>query len=1228
VSSAFVHLHVHSEYSLSDGIVRLNDLVRAAADSGMPAVALTDLGNLFGIVKFFRDAVAAGVKPIIGADLWLENPADTHKPFRLVLLCQNLDGYRELCRLLTRAYLEGQHSGRPCIARDWLTAPTQGLIALSGGHEGDIGQALLSHNLALAESLARQYQAWFPGCFYLELARTGQPQQEEYVHAAVTLAAKLGLPVVATNHVVFIRPDEFEAHEVRVCIQDGRVLTDSRRPRRYTAQQYLRSPQEMTELFVDVPEAIANSVAIAQRCNFKLEFGKYFLPAYPVPAGKTIDDLLREHAAAGLELRIGETPPIAARRDDYLARMELELGVIIKMGFSGYFLIVADFIDWAKNNGVPVGPGRGSGAGSLVAWSLGITALDPIKYDLLFERFLNPERVSLPDFDIDFCIEGRDRVIEYVTHKYGQDKVAQIITHGTMAAKAVVRDVGRVLDHPYGYVDKIAKLVPHELDMTLDKALDTEPLLQDRYDKEEDVRALLDTARMLEGLARSAGKHAAGVVIAPSALTDFMPLYCEQGSAQHVTQLDMLDVESIGLVKFDFLGLRNLTTIDRALHIINAHRVQAGETPVSIEHIPLDDAKTYTLIKAAKTTALFQLESRGMKDLVARLQPDTFEDIVALVALFRPGPLQSGMVDDFINRKHKRVAIKYPHASLEPILKPTYGVILYQEQAMQIAQVLSGYSLGKADLLRRAMGKKKPEEMAAQREGFTQGAAERGVNPKLAADIFDLIEKFAGYGFNRSHSVAYALIAYQTAWLKANYPAAFMAAVLSSDMDKTDKVVTMIAECRDMKLAILPPDINRCEYHFNPMSNDVARGARGSPPSPSGRREGDLADVQWTSATSSGRAGSSRAPAGINEGEGGTILYGLGAIKGLGQGAIEAIRETRTNDGPFKDLFDLCQRVDARKVNKRVWEALIKAGALDNLGTHRAALWATLPAAMSAADQHARDAAAGQADIFGAVAEPATLHGYVDTPEWSEEQRLDGERETLGLYLTGHPIARYADELTRITDATIAELRPTEDKSIIVAGLIVGMRTMQTKRGDRMAFVTLDDRTGRLELAVFADIYQQARELLVKDALVVVEGHVSVDDYTGGFKMSAEKIYDIDQTRKTFGSKLVIDVEAELAGNGFLTELEEILQPARHGTVSVVLRYRNQGAEAEIALGDEWKVQPSGAVLDRLTRLAGADHVHLHYRAPATDRGRGDGHGRANGAFNRNPNGKRRYAGA
>jgi DNA polymerase-3 subunit alpha len=1173
VSTPFVHLHLHSEYSLSDGIVRIEELVSAAVAAHMPAVALTDLANLFGAVKFFQKALKAGVKPILGSDVWLENPADRNKPYRLVLLCQNRQGYLNLNQLLTRAYAEGQHAGRPCIQRDWFTGRSDGLIALSGALDGDIGQALVGGHADVAQRLADEYQQWFAQRFYIELQRTGQPLQEECVHASVALATRLGLPVVATNAVQFLKADEFEAHEVRVCIQDGRVLTDTRRPRLYTAEQYFRSAEEMADLFQDIPEALANTVEIARRCNFRLDLGRYFLPDFPLPPGQNVEQLLRANASTGLAERLQRIDPDndPVRRKQYADRLELELGVIIQMGFSGYFLIVADFIQWARANDVPVGPGRGSGAGSLVAFALGITALDPIYYDLLFERFLNPERVSLPDFDVDFCIEGRDRVIEYVTRKYGQEKVSQIITHGTMAAKAVVRDVGRVLDHPYGYVDKIAKLVPHELEMTLDKALEQEPMLKERYENEEDVRALIDTAKTLEGLARSAGKHAAGVVIAPSALTDFMPLYCEQGSHQFVTQYDMKDVENIGLVKFDFLGLRNLTIIDRAVKMVDPQRIKAGLAPIVIDELPLDDAPTFQLLKSCRTTALFQLESRGMKELIQRLQPDNFEEIVALVALFRPGPLQSGMVDDFINRKHGRARIKYPHPSLEPILKPTYGVILYQEQVMQIAQVLSGYTLGGADLLRRAMGKKKPEEMAQQRSVFVQGAEGRGVNGKLAADIFDLIEKFAGYGFNRSHSAAYALIAYQTAWLKTHYPAAFMAAVLSADMDKTDKVVTMIAECRDMKINVLPPDINRCEYAFVVLDDA-------------------------------------------------SILYGLGAIKGLGQAAIDAILEVRRAAGPFRDLFDFCRRIDLRRVNRRVLESLIKAGALDSLGTHRAALMASLSLALAAADQVGRAKEARQDDLFGlgggesaASAPPPAV--FVDVPPWSEELRLEGEKETLGLYLTGHPIARYEQELARFIDSTIAELKPTEDKNIVVAGLVVGMRAMQTRRGDRMAFVTLDDRTGRLELAVFSELYERHRDLLAKDTLLVVEGQVSVDEYSGGFKMSAERIYNIDQARGTFASRLEIDVDAALAATGFMHALQQVLKPATPGTCPVCIRYDAGPASAEILLGPEWKITPGAALLDRLAGLAGEGRVRLIYpeirrvltpASPANRRGRPD----------------------
>jgi len=1143
VRPGFVHLHVHSEFSLADGIIRVPDLVAAAAKHGMPAVAVTDLGNLFGLVKFYRAAVAAGVKPIVGTDAWLENPVDGHKPYRLTILCQDRTGYRNLCQLLTRAYTECQHAGRPCIRRDWFQQHGAGLIILSGAENGEIGQALLSGNHTLAGQLADEYASLFPGRFYLALRRIGQRMQEESVHATVSLAQRVRLPVVATNSVCFLDTGDFSAHESRVCIQDGRTLSDSRRPRLHTEQQYFRSIEDMAELFKDIPEALENTVEIAKRCNLRLEFGRYFLPDYPVPAGMTIDELLRQQAAEGLATKLSSLTDSA--REPYKERLQHELNVIIRMGFSGYFLIVADFIKWAKSNDVPVGPGRGSGAGSLVAWVLSITDLDPIKHDLLFERFLNPERVSLPDFDVDFCMEGRDRVIDYVTQRYGQDRVSQIITHGTMAAKAVVRDVGRVMDHPYGYVDKLAKLIPFELGMTLDKALAQEPLLRERYEQEEDVRELIDTARALEGLPRNASKHAGGVVIAPSALTDYMPLYCEQGGKQLVTQLGKDDLEALGLVKFDFLGLRNLTSIDKAVKAINAQRRLNNKPPLQIEKLPLEDEKTFALLKSCKTTALFQLESRGMKDLIQRLQPDRFEEIVALVALFRPGPLQSGMVDDFIARKHGRARIEYPHPSLEAILKPTYGVILYQEQVMQIAQVLSGYSPGKADVLRHAMGKKKPEEMALQREGFVSGVVARGVNQRLASQIFDLIEKFAGYGFNRSHSAAYALIAYQTAWLKAHYPAAFMAAVLSTDMDNTDKVVTMMAECRDLSLEVVSPDINRCEYEFVAVDDK-------------------------------------------------NILYGLGAIKGLGRSAIDALLEARKQGGTFTHLFDLCKRADLHRINRRVLESLIRAGAMDSLGTHRAALMVNLGSALQLAGQHNKNQETGQDDMFSMAVDSAS-QPLVDTPEWSDEKRLEGEKETLGLYLTGHPIERFAHELADMTHTTIADLKPSQDRKVIVAGLVVATRMMRTRRGDRMMFLTLDDRSGRLELAVFPEDYARYRELLVKDNLLVVSGAVSVDEYTGGFKMSAEDIYNISQARTALATKLFVDIDAELAQNGFVEELTKILEPAGRGRCLVYLNYQNEAAQAEIALGEEWKIDPSDHVLDSLSQMAGADSVHVIY---------------------------------
>ncbi|WP_455208963.1 DNA polymerase III subunit alpha [Kaarinaea lacus] len=1152
----FVHLHVHTEYSLVNGIVRVKELVKTAKKAAMPAVAVTDQCNLFAMVKFYRAAISAGVKPIIGVDIWIANDKQPGQPYPLVLLCQNNEGYQNLTRLVSKSYIEGQHQGIPILEWSWLSGATDGLIALSG-MQGDIGQALLANDMDTATQLLARWSKLFPQRFYLQLQRVGKSQEEEYIHAAVDLAQASSIPVVATNAVHFLRPDDFEAHEVRVCIHEGRTLADSRRPRNFTSQQYLRSPEEMLELFQDIPEALQNSVEIARRCNVELSLGKNYLPDFPIPEGMTEESYFRQLAKEGLEQRLAvlfdtNEPDFQALRKPYDERLQTELDVIINMGFPGYFLIVADFIRWAKRNGVPVGPGRGSGAGSLVAYALTITDLDPLKYELLFERFLNPERVSMPDFDVDFCMEGRDRVIDYVADHYGRDKVSQIITYGSMAAKAVVRDVGRVLGHPYGFVDQIAKLIPFEIGITLEKALEQEELLKARYEQEEDVQVLIDMARSLEGMARNAGKHAGGVVIAPSKLTDFTPLYCEQGGGSLVSQFDKDDVEAVGLVKFDFLGLRTLTIINWAVQTINQRKKANHDALIEIDKIPIDDTATYALLKDCATTAIFQLESRGMKDLIKRLQPDNFEDIVALVALFRPGPLQSGMVDDFINRKHGRAKVEYPHPDLTPILQPTYGVILYQEQVMQIAQVLAGYTLGGADLLRRAMGKKKPEEMAKQREIFTEGAVARGVDHKTATYIFDLMEKFAGYGFNKSHSAAYALVSYQTAWLKRHYPAAFMAAVLSADMDNTDKVVSLIEECRAMGLKVISPNVNVCEYRFT-ITDDH------------------------------------------------TVLYGLGAIKGVGEGAIENIRASFHEQGKFANLFEFCQRIDLKKANRRTLEALIRAGALDELGPNRATLMASLTTAIQLADQQSRNTASGQEDMFGTIAPSAAIQEkvsceFVEAQDWDDETRLNGEKETLGLYLTGHPIERYEVELKDIITSSIANLNPTSNQTMTVAGLIVAMRTMNTKRGDKMAFITLDDRSGRVELAVFAEPFQQYRDLMAKDRLVVVEGDVSIDDYTGGVKMSAQKIYDISRAREAFAARLLVTVECHRAGNGFVSSLAKVLTPFKEGHCPVYLHYLGSTAKANIRLGDHWSVHPTDELIHRLNELAGESNVKVEYR--------------------------------
>ncbi len=1169
MTEPFVHLHLHTEYSIVDGTVRIPALFDQCVREQIPAVALTDQGNLFALIKFYRRALASGVKPVVGVDLRLKDPDEAGRPFGLVLLCQNLGGYRNLTRLITRTFLEGQHRGVPLAEHAWLNRETcEGLIALSGGITGDIGRAIVAGHEGLAAARLRHWQEIFGDRFYIELTRTGRPAEEHYVQQAVTLAAATGTPVVATNDVRFLHADDFDAHEARVCIQQGRSLGDTDRPRHYSEHQYCKSSAEMQQLFEDIPEAIRNSLEIAKRCSVELELDHTYLPAFPVPDQQTTEQYLEVESKRGLEKflqRKFAKDAVADDRKDHVAapyrsRLDTELAVICDMGFAGYFLIVADFIRWAKEQRIPVGPGRGSGAGSLVAYVLGITGIDPLEHDLLFERFLNPERVSMPDFDIDFCMDGRDRVIDYVAEMYGRDRVSQIITYGTMAAKAVIRDAGRVLGHPYGFVDRIAKQVPFEVGMTLEKALAEEDELERMYKEDEEVRAIIDLAKSLEGLARNAGKHAGGVVIAPDRLTDFTPLYCEEGGANVVTQLDKDDVEAAGLVKFDFLGLKTLTIIDRAVQIVNSRN---PDQTLDIGEIPMQDAKTFELLRACKTRAVFQLESRGMRELIKRMQPEHFDDLVALVALFRPGPLQSKMVDDFFSRKHDVSSreIDYLHPDLKSILKPTYGVILYQEQVMQIAQVLAGYTLGGADLLRRAMGKKKPEEMAKQREVFVSGATERGVAEFTATRIFDLMEKFAGYGFNKSHSVAYALLAYQTAYLKAHYPAPFMAAVMSADLDHTDRLVMINDDCRKLGLELLSPDVNKSAYQFS-----------------------------------------------VDDDE--SIIYGLGAIKGLGRSAVDAVVAERETNGPYSNITEFCRRIDLEKVNRRALEAMIKSGAMDSFGTTRRSLMDELPEALKSADQEARASAAGQDDMFG-------LHIEADAPqtavsartesslaEWNDRQLLANEKEALGLYLTGHPFDTVRRDAMHLVDGKLVEISSEpppitssgernyaqQRREVTVAGLIMDIR----KRGNRVT-VVLDDDTGRLEVSLTSESFQEFRHLLSKDEIVVVTGTMRYDDFIRAWQVRANKVVHIDRVIEMNAKSMILSLEPNGQGQRILNRLHDVLLPYREGNCDVAVQYVGSDAAARLELGPEWTVRPSRELRDKLTELLGQNSVRLLY---------------------------------
>jgi len=1152
----FIHLRLHSEYSVTDGITRIDDAVDRAASHGMPALALTDLANLFGLVKFYLAARGKGVKPVLGCDIHLANEVDPDRPYRMLLLCRSRQGYLQLCELLTRAYLQPRVRGRAEITRAMLAeVGVDGLIALSGAALGDVGEALQQGNPAQAKQRATYWAELFPQAFYLEVQRPhprGHAPQESLVAATALLASDLDLPLVATHPVQFLDRSDFLAHEARVCIAEGYMLGDKRRPRIYTEEQYFKSPDEMAELFSDLPEALENSVEIAKRCNLQIGLYKNYLPLFPTPEGVSLDDFLVMEAERGLEQRLKQLYPDPAEREKqrpvYDARLKTETQTIIQMGFPGYFLIVADFINWGKKNGVPVGPGRGSGAGSLVAFSLGITDLDPLRYALLFERFLNPERVSMPDFDIDFCQDNRWRVIEYVREKYGKDAVSQIATFGTMSSKAVIRDVGRVLDMPYNFCDQLSKLIPVEQNkpLSLSKAIDAEPQLKQRIEEEEEVKELFELAGRLEDLTRNVGMHAGGVLIAPGKLTDFCPLYSADAGASVVSQYDKDDVEKVGLVKFDFLGLRNLTIIRLAVDYVEK---LTGNRP-DLDALTFDDPKAYQILKDANTTAIFQVESEGMKKLLKKLAPDRFEDIIAVLALYRPGPLGSGMVDDFILRKKGQQKIDYFHDDLKGCLEPTYGVIVYQEQVMQISQIIGGYTLGGADMLRRAMGKKKADEMAKHRETIAEGAKKKGYDPALAEQLFDLMTKFAEYGFNKSHTAAYAVVTYQTAWLKAHHCSAFMAATLSSDMDNTDTVKIFYDDCLVNKLIVLGPDVNASEYRFVPVDRQ-------------------------------------------------TIRYGLGAVKGTGEQAVNVILKARSEGGPFKDLFDFCQRVDKRMVNRRTIEALIRAGAFDSIDDHRARLMASVGIAIEAAEQAERNAMqVSLFDVFDGDAAEEHKPQYVEVPRWKERQKLAEEKLALGFFFSGHPFNEVKQEVSRFARKPLSSLEPRKEPQML-AGLVVGVRTKITSRG-KMAFVQLDDGSTSLEVSVFNETFDAEREKIREDEVLIVEGKVQRDDFAGEGKVRvvAERLLTLAEARGRFARHLRLSLNGLASGanaRNAAQRLQALLAPYTPGNCPVRLAYRNAEATCELALGDSCRVRLEDDLLAALGDWLSSENVKVDY---------------------------------
>lgn len=1153
----FVHLRTHTEYSVVDGTLRIDEVAKSARADGQVALGISDLSNLFGTVKFYSACRKAGVKPLIGVDVWMEPEVGEKQPSRLLLIAQDSQGYLHINQLLSRAWTGNTQRAQAWVKWSWLAELSGGLVALSGADAGAVGQALLAGDEARAAAIAERLAGLFPGRFYMELQRAGLTTNEPHVRVAVPLAARLKLPVVATHPVQFHAPDDFEAHEARVCIAEGETLANPRRIKRFTREQYFKSQAEMEALFADIPSAVANTVRIAQRCNLSLVLGKPRLPDFPTPGGIPIEQHFRAASLEGLEHRLLQLFPDAAKREAerprYLERLDFEIDVILKMGFPGYFLIVSDFITWAKNNGCPVGPGRGSGAGSLVAYALSITDLDPLRYNLLFERFLNPERVSMPDFDIDFCQGNRDRVIDYVKQKYGLDAVSQIATFGTMAAKAALRDVGRVLGMGYGHVDSIAKLIPAPPGKTVTLAKVPEnpdggviyarkeaPELEQREAAEEEVAALLDLAARVEGMVRNIGMHAGGVLIAPGKITDFCPLYQQPGSDSAVSQYDKDDVESIGLVKFDFLGLATLTILETAKEFIV--RRHPAKKDFAYETIPLDDARAYKLFSDGLTESVFQFESPGMQRMLRDARPSVFEDIIALVALYRPGPMD--LIPSFCARKHGREEVVYPHKLLEGVLAETYGVMIYQEQVMQSAQVLGGYSLGGADLLRRAMGKKKPEEMAKHREIFREGAAAKGIDGKTADEVFDLMEKFAGYGFNKSHAAAYALLAYHTAWLKVHFTAEFFAANMCIETDDTDKLKVLLNDAQtNFNIRFEPPDVNSGTYRFEPIDDR-------------------------------------------------TVRYGLGAIKGTGQGAIEAIVAARTEGGPFRSLFDFCARVDRQRINKRVVEALIKAGAFDKLHADRASALASVSLALDWADTQAAHADQGGLfdfdDSHGSSTQEPPL---VAAEPWSVKERLTLEKTAIGFYLSGHMFDQSEAEVRQFVRREIADLGDSRDPQV-VAGIVGDLRIVNGNRG-RVAIFKLDDKSGFIEAVADEKTLDANKELLRDDELLVIQGRVQPDRFSGGLRLNVQQVWDLPTARCRFGRFLQVKLGS--AGLDALQPLAALVQefPARRLVTEegerlqglpVRLALQREQAVGVIDLGDAGRFFPSDAALDRWGR--------------------------------------------